>query len=85
MIVFINQIFTILEFAIIARILISWVAPHVRGSRLIEILEFVTEPILRIARMIPHQIGMLDLSPLIALFGLNFLQIIIRHLLSPFL
>ena len=81
-IVVIYQVLNILSFAIIARVLLSWFAPghgHSLG-RLSEILHDVTEPILQLVQKIPHRIGMIDLSPLMAILFLDFLKILINQI-----
>lgn len=82
--VFSNQLITIVGFALVARVLISWVSPHTH-NKITEMLHVITEPVLKVVRLIPHQIGLIDLSPLIALFALDFLKMILRYFLSPFL
>ena len=34
----------------------------------------VTDPVLNVAKKLPHKVGMIDLSPLIALFGISILS-----------
>ena len=64
----------IYKFAIIARILMSWVSPHPRSSMAV-FLHRVTEPVLRVFRSFIPRMGMIDISPLIAFFALDFLQL----------
>ncbi|MBU0486394.1 MAG: YggT family protein [Patescibacteria group bacterium] len=71
----------IYKFAIIARILISWVQPH-PTSGVAVILYQATEPVLRIFRGLIPPIGMIDLSPLIAFFALDFAQIGLMSLMN---
>ena len=56
----------VLNVAILARILISWV-PIDRNNRFIVILYQITEPILGPIRRVMPNLGGLDLSPMIAL------------------
>lgn len=69
-------IFTIeiFKWLIIARALMSWfVSPHSRHP-VAEFLRRVTDPVLRpISEMLPLM-GGIDLSPIIAFFGLTLLQ-----------
>jgi YggT family protein len=56
----------VLNVAILARILVSWV-PIDRNNRFIVILYQITEPILGPIRRVMPNLGGLDLSPMIAL------------------
>lgn len=81
------NIFTkLLGFAIIGRVLLSWVHPgRERSTRLGEILYDITEPVMNLARMLPHRVGMMDLSPIIALFGLDIINYLFEKLVIYFL
>lgn len=59
----------ILQVAIIGRSLMSWfpVNPH---SPIISVLNEVTEPILAPLRRVVPRIGMIDLTPMVAIFVL---------------
>jgi YggT family protein len=73
---FVDLLFTVLIFAIIGRALLSWfnVGPdHPIGRLLYEI----TEPILGPLRKVIPRIGMIDITPIVAILLLNFLQGII--------
>jgi len=72
----------LMSYAIIARIILSWftVMRQTQG-RISLFLRDVTEPILNLARKIPHRIGVIDLSPLIALVGIDLLSRLIIMLL----
>ncbi|MEK7544542.1 MAG: YggT family protein [Patescibacteria group bacterium] len=79
---FVSQILNLLTFAIIARALLSWFSQgrsHSLG-RLEEVLYEITEPILMVIRRFPHRFGMIDLSPLIAIFALDFIRYLLGHL-----
>lgn len=74
---FIIVVAELLSWAIIARILVSWV---VRGAgkrvdaRLIGFLNQVTQPAIDLARKLPHRFQMFDFSPIIAMVFLNFVS-----------
>ena len=73
----------LMSYAIIARIILSWFTLGQQGQgRIAGFLRDVTEPVLNLARKIPHRIGLIDLSPLIALVGLDLLGRLIIMLLS---
>lgn len=75
------NVIRVYKFAIIARILMSWIQPRPTG-RAGYMLWRVTEPILRLFRGLIPPIGMIDLSPLIAFFALDFAQMGLISLMS---
>jgi YggT family protein/cell division inhibitor SepF len=69
---FINTVETIYTFLIIAYILLSWL-PNARESFIGEFLSKLVEPYLSpFRRLIPPIGGMLDISPIVAIFALRF-------------
>ncbi|AOV18109.1 hypothetical protein BJI67_14485 [Acidihalobacter aeolianus] len=69
--------------AIIVQALISWITPMGGGYNPVAgMLDDLTAPVLRPIRQIVPLIGMVDLSPLVALLLLNVLLILIRSLLG---
>jgi YggT family protein len=75
---FINVLFQILTLAIFARVLLSWF-PISPENPFVVLLNEITEPILRPLRRIVPSLGMLDITPIVALV---LLQLIQRLLLS---
>ncbi len=73
---FVDALFEILFWAIIARSLLSWfpVRPGNPFHPLAVILYQITEPILGPLRRIIPTIGMIDISPVVALLLLRFIQ-----------
>ena len=69
---FLINLIRIIKYAILVRVLMSWVG-GLKG-RTGQIINEITEPVLRIFRNIIPRMGMIDLSPLIAFFALDFLQ-----------
>ncbi|OCS87596.1 YggT family protein [Caryophanon tenue] len=69
----INILFTIYSFAIIAYILMSWI-PSLQESAVGQFLAKIVEPYLGIFRKFIPPIGMIDISPIVAIFLLNFIQ-----------
>ena len=66
---------------LIVRIIGSWF-PRFAGHKLMRFVAFYTDPYLNIfRRIIPPIGGMLDLSPLLAFFGLQFLEYLILKIL----
>jgi YggT family protein len=73
---FIRLLFEILTFAIIARALLSWfpIRPGNPFYTLLVILDQITEPILAPLRRIIPRIGMIDITPIVALILLQVIQ-----------
>ncbi|MEW5766437.1 MAG: YggT family protein [bacterium] len=64
----------IFYFLLVARIFLSWVNPDPYHP-IVEFIYKITEPILGpIRRIIPLQVGVIDLSPIIAFIALDFLR-----------
>ena len=77
---FVNLLVNILLIAIIARALMSWFPPPSEGSPFFIIRQMVhqiTDPIIEPIRKIMPSMGMLDLSPMVAMI----LLIVIREIL----
>jgi YggT family protein len=74
-IIYLIQIgFEIYQYMIIAYILMSWV-PQVRETSFGQLLGRLVEPYLQIFRRFIPPLGLLDISPIAALFALYFAQI----------
>jgi len=67
-----DTIFTIYQFMIFGYILMSWI-PSLQQSAFGEFLGKLVEPYLSIFRKIIPPIGMIDISPIIALFALRYI------------
>ncbi|MCU9612183.1 YggT family protein [Caldibacillus lycopersici] len=65
-----NYALTIYLYAIIVYIFMSWI-PNARGTRFGQILANICEPYLEMFRRIIPPLGMIDFSPIIALFVLR--------------
>ncbi|MBI4214201.1 MAG: YggT family protein [Chloroflexi bacterium] len=82
---FINILFQGLILAIVGRALLSWfpIRPGNPFYPLAVILNQVTEPILAPLRRVIPTIGMIDISPIVALLLLQFIQgVLVQALLS---
>jgi YggT family protein len=75
---FVSLLFNALTFALIARALISWF-PIRPDHPIVRILYDITEPILAPLRRVIPMIGMIDITPLVALL---LLQVIERFLIE---
>lgn len=77
---FVNVLFDILFWAIIARALLSWfpVRPGNPFHPLAVILQQITEPILAPIRRVIPMIGMFDITPIVALILLQVISQVLR-------
>ncbi len=78
---FVRIFLDILSFLIIVRVLLSWFPNRPHHAAFDFIIE-TTQPVMRVARKITPRIGMLDLSPVIALLALDLLKTLFLALLS---
>lgn len=70
-------------YAIMARIILSWVflLGNRHPGRVMYFLYDITNPVIHMAKKLPHVIGMIDLSPLIALFALELARYLLIQLI----
>jgi YggT family protein len=68
----IGLLLNLLAIAIFIRAILSWVAPDPTNP-LVQVLDQITEPILGPLRQVIPRIGMIDISPLVAIILLSFL------------
>lgn len=75
---FIGWLLSLYSWVIIAAALITWVSPDPRNP-VVQLLSRVTEPVLRPVRQLlpPWKTGGLDLSPLIVLIAIQFVERVI--------
>jgi YggT family protein len=59
-----------LSYAILIRALLSWVNPDPRNP-VVQALDAITEPILQPLRQVVPRIGMIDITPMVALIVLQ--------------
>ena len=78
----IGFIFSIAQFAILGRVLLSWIKPD-QSHPAIQLLYEVTEPILQPIRNLTSGMGggMLDFRPIIALLLLNVLEGLLKYII----
>ncbi|MBA3469316.1 MAG: YggT family protein [Herpetosiphonaceae bacterium] len=74
---FLATLIQVLQFAILGRVILSWVDPTGQ-YKVSQVLQEITEPVIGPIRKVLPRMGMLDLSPLIALLLLNVLQVVFR-------
>ncbi|MBA2874068.1 YggT family protein [Thermaerobacillus caldiproteolyticus] len=68
---FLTTLIEIYSYALIVYILMSWF-PNARDTKIGQMLAAICEPYLEPFRRIIPPIGMIDISPIVALFVLNF-------------
>ena len=66
-----------IAYLLIARALVSWF-PDLRRHQIVQLLFDITDPIIEPLRKVIPPIGMLDLSTMIAVFGLFMLAEVLR-------
>jgi len=77
---FVNILFELLTFAIIARALLSWfnLGPD---HPIVRVLYDITEPILAPLRRVIPMLGMIDITPFVAILLLQFVQRLLMSVL----
>ncbi|MBI4388526.1 MAG: YggT family protein [Candidatus Omnitrophica bacterium] len=78
-----SMVFKILYFLLVIRIIMSWFAAD-SFSGPASIIYTITDPILAPFRRLPLQIGVVDLSPILAFLLLSFLDSFVVGLLQHF-
>ncbi len=78
---FVGVLFTVLQYAILARVLLSWfnLGP---SNPVVAFLYGITEPILAPLRRVIPPMGMMDISPIVAWVLLLVLQTLITNSLA---
>ena len=77
----IQLVFTILELAVLARVLFSWIQPDPYNP-VVRTIVRLSDPILAPLRRIIPPLGMLDITPLVALIALSIIEQIVIGLLA---
>jgi YggT family protein len=77
---FISTLFFILQFAIIIRALMSWFNPSPENP-IVRLVMEITEPVLAPLRRIVPRIGMIDITPIVAILLLNVIESMLRQTL----
>lgn len=80
---FVWILFTILQFAIIIRALMSWFNPSPENP-VARIVYELTEPVLGPLRRIVPRIGMIDITPIVAILLMQVIQSVLEQTLRGF-
>jgi YggT family protein len=79
----IHSLFVFYTALIFLRILSSWLPPHLQRHRITLFIAFYTDPYLNIfRRLLPPLGGVLDLSPILAFFGLRIAEVFLVYLIQ---
>lgn len=78
---FLTVFIELLSWAIIIRVLLTWIPNLSRENPLVRLLSQMTDPILEPARRIIPPIGGLDFSPIVVIFLLRALEQLVRSML----
>lgn len=76
----IDLLFTVYFVMILVRILSSWI-PEMNQYRFMQFVRFYVDPYLNFFRRIIPPLGMIDLSPIVAIFALQILQEVLTWML----
>lgn len=68
---------------LVVRVLSSWV-PEIQGQKWLQFIAFYTDPYLNLFRRFVPPLGMIDISPIIAFFALQFGENILMLLLRGY-
>ncbi len=74
----INFVLLMVNLAILARVILSWVAPNKMDNPLIAIIFQITEPILAPIRKILPSTGAFDFSPIVAIILINIVLSVVQ-------
>ena len=79
---FINILFYALWAAIFGRVIFSWITGLSDNNPISVLLYNITEPILAPIRRVLPSMGMIDLSPMVAIILLLFIRVILLRLVA---
>ena len=77
---FVDLLFNILQFAIIVRALMSWFNPSPENP-IVVLLNDITEPVLAPLRRIVPRLGMIDITPLVAILLMSVIQQVLEQVI----
>jgi YggT family protein len=81
LITFVELLFNILQFAIIIRALMSWFNPS-PDNPIVQLVMNITEPVLAPLRRIVPRLGMVDITPIVAILLMGAIQNVLLYVLS---
>lgn len=79
----IHVIFQVYTLMIFARIISSWL-PQLHQYRIMQFINYYTDPYLNFFRRFIPPLGMIDFSPIVAILCLSFIQNILISMIASF-
>jgi YggT family protein len=76
---FLNSVNLILWVAILVRVCLSWFAVDTAAGSVVRLLDDITQPILAPLRRVIPPIGMIDITPIVAIFLIQAIFGLIIH------
>ncbi len=70
---FLSILITVLTWAILIRVLLSWIPNLSRDNPLVQLLMQITDPVMEPARRLIPPVGGMDFSPIVVILVLQFL------------
>ena len=77
---FVWMLVNVLQFAIIVRALMSWFNPSPENP-IVKLVIGITEPVLEPLRRIVPRIGMIDITPIVAIILLSLVESLLRQVI----
>ncbi len=81
---FIETFFNIYLFMIFIKIVSSWI-PELAQTRFMHFISFFVDPYLNIFRSVIPPLGMIDISPIVAIFALQFIENGVKYAIAALL
>lgn len=76
----VDGLFTCYMIMLVVRVLSSWF-PDLQEHAILRFVRFYTDPYLNLFRRFIPPLGMMDLSPIVAFFALQFIELLVKGLL----
>ena len=76
----VDLLFQVYFYLIFGKVLLSWI-PDLRGGQIDRFISYYVDPYLNLFRGIIPPIGMIDISPIVAIFALYFIEYGVKWLI----
>jgi YggT family protein len=80
----VDILFQVFFLFILARVIGSWI-PELQRTKFMRFISYYTDPYLNLFRRIIPPLGMIDISPIVAIFALWVLEMVIKNILFSLL
>ena len=77
---FVDILFQVYFVMLFSRIILSWI-PEFQGYKVVQFIAYYTDPYLNFFRRFIPPLGMIDISPIFAFFGLSALEYVVKTLI----